>query len=142
MRRSSPLVKVARPGTAPAMQTTPRFDYLFRMAQRLTDVEAGSQVVDRAVHAALGLPGAVLPYSTDDAAAERLLPADCEWLESTYSHGKVYAAMRRVGLLDGAAYPHHGQWAATMALARCGAVVRHAATLEKERAIREGDWPG
>jgi hypothetical protein len=53
-----------------------------------------------------------------------------EWLPSTYA-GRVYAACRRSGIDGELPYPHHGQWGATLPLAKCGAEMRAHATLVK-----------
>jgi hypothetical protein len=50
-------------------------DRLFRIADRLANVEAGSVAADEAVYEALGLVGPVLPYTRDDTVARGLLTA-------------------------------------------------------------------
>src|SRR3954451_117969 len=65
----------------------------------------------------------------EEAAARGLLPADFEWMSSTYSGGAVYAACRRSGR-TGMAVPVPRQWGHTLPLAMCGAAMRARAGLE------------
>jgi hypothetical protein len=100
------------------------FSRLIRIADRLAKVEAGSAAADQAIHDAIGRAGQVLPYTTRDEAAQRLLPPDFEWMAVTYSAGWVYAPCRRSGLDNGMSHPHHGQWGRTLPLSMCGAAMR------------------
>ena len=107
------------------MSTT---DHLFRIANRLGKVPAGSLAADEAVHEALGLAGPVLRYTRDDTVARGLVPAGFEWMDLVHSAGAVYAACRRSGMDGDLQHPHHGSWAATLPLAMCATLVRvHAA---------------
>jgi hypothetical protein len=103
-----------------------------RIADGLAQLEAGSDAADQAIHQALGRPGPVQPYTTDEAAARSLLPEGFEWLDPVYSAGAVYAACRRSGTDDGLPHPHHGQWGRTALLAACGAAMRAYAKLQQE----------
>ena len=105
---------------------------LTRIADRLAQLEAGSDAADKAIHDALGLPGAVRGYTTSEAAARGLLPDGFEWLPPVFSAGAVYAACRRSGLDGGFPHPHHGQWGRTTPLAMCGAAMRAYAKLRQE----------
>jgi hypothetical protein len=100
---------------------------LFRLADRLGAVRTGSRLADEAIHRALGLTGDPPPYTTDETAAEGLLPAGYVVEIRTDIPGQVpgvwlhYAACRDA---RDPAYPHHGQWGSTKPLAKCGAVLR------------------
>ena len=106
-------------------------DRLFRIADRLGQVPSGSAEADRTIHEALGRAGPVLPYTSDEAAAEQLLPPGFEWRQPDYSGGAVYASCRRSGMDGPWPHPHHGQWSATQPLAMCGAALRAWAKLAK-----------
>jgi hypothetical protein len=99
------------------------FDRLFRIANRLGQVPAGSLLADLAIHEALGLVGVAMPYTRNEAAARSLLPDGFEWMPSTYSGGTVYAACRRSGMDGEQRHPHYGSWATTLPLAMCGAAM-------------------
>lgn len=99
-------------------------DHLVRMANRLSQLKAGSPDTDRAIHDVLGREGPVLAYSHNEGASRLLLPAGFEWCDPVYSSRAVYAFCRRTGFVDGSQHPHHGQWSQTPALAMCGAVLR------------------
>ncbi|WP_090665246.1 hypothetical protein [Belnapia rosea] len=101
------------------------FDRLFRIANRLGQVSAGSAEADHFIHDVLGRAGPVLPYTTETSAAEQLLPPGFEWMPSVHSAGKTYAACCRSGLAaDGLSHPHIGHWGRTVPLAICGAALR------------------
>ena len=101
------------------------FDHLIRIADQLAEVEAGSDVADRVIHAAAGWGGSVQRYTTSEAAARTLLPLGFEWMDATYLAGLVYAPCRRAGLdADGMPHPRHGQWARTLPLSMCGGALR------------------
>ena len=99
-------------------------DRLLRIADRLSQLVAGSPEADRAIHDALGREGPVLAYSRDEAASRLLLPTGFEWRDPVHSPKAIYASCRRAGIDGGFAYPHHGQWGRTSALAMSGAVMR------------------
>jgi hypothetical protein len=107
------------------------FNRLFRIADRLGEVPTGSAEADRTIHEVLGRTGPVLPYTTDDAAAEDLLPPGFEWRDPTYAGGGVYASCRRSGMDGEWPHPHHGQWGATKSLAMCAAVLRAWSTVAR-----------
>jgi hypothetical protein len=109
-------------------------DRLNRIADRLGKLPAGSMEADSTIHDALGLAGAVLPYSREEVAARGLLPTGFEWLPVTYSGsgGTVFAACRRSRRERGWPHTHHGQWGHTLPLALCGATMRARATLAKD----------
>ena len=107
-----------------------RSDHLIRIADRLGSVKAGSLLADITIHNALGLVGPVQPYTTNEAAALSLLPADFEWLDPVYSSGVVYIGCRRAGLDGRWPRPHYGHWGNTSALAACGAALRAYAKIE------------
>ncbi len=67
-------------------------DTLFRTANRLGKVSAGSAAADWAIHDALGLPGEPPPYTTDEAAMRTLLPPGYEMTVIDHSTGGPYAA--------------------------------------------------
>jgi hypothetical protein len=108
-------------------------DRLNRIADRLGKVPAGSIEVDSIIHDALGLAGAVLPYSREEAAARVLLPTGFEWLLVIHSGSgsAVFAACRRSGRDREWPHTHHGQCGHTLPLALCGAIMRARATLAK-----------
>ena len=105
---------------------------LIRIADRLAQLEAGSDAANKAIHDALGLSGAVRDYTTSEAAARSLLPDGFEWLQPVHSAGTVYMACRRSGLDGEFPYPHHGQWGRTTPLAACGAAMRAYSKLQQE----------
>ncbi len=93
------------------------------MADRLGQVERGGAGADLSLHLALDLNGDVLPYSREPELAFRLLPQAYAWMPARRSDERIFTACRR---LDGAAL--HRQWARTLPLAMCGALLRaHAA---------------
>ena len=105
---------------------------LFRIADRLAKVAAGSVLADQVLHEALERAGTVQPYTTSEEAARSLLPPGFEWLASTWTAGWVYAPCRRQGLdKGGLSFPHHGQWGRTVPLSMCGGVLRAWAMLAK-----------
>ena len=105
-------------------------DRLFRIADRLGQVPAGSAAADQAIHQALGRTGPTPPYTTDLAAARTLLPPGFVELDPVPGVGAVYASCRRAGLdARGLPFPHHGGWGATLPLALCNACVRAQASL-------------
>jgi hypothetical protein len=77
-----------------------RKDRLFRIANRLGKVSTGSAEADRAIHEALDRTGPILPHTTDDVAAEQLLPPGFELYDATYAGARVYASCRRSGAAD------------------------------------------
>ena len=99
-------------------------DRLLRIADRLSQLTAGSPEADRAIHDVLGREGPMLAYSRNEGASRLLLPAGFEWCDPVYSSRAVNASCRRTGLVDGFQHPQHGQWSQTPALAMCGAVLR------------------
>ena len=110
-----------------------RYDRLLRIADRLAKVEAGGALADETIHAAVGLAGPVLRYTTDKAAAQTLLPPGFEWMAITPASQWVYAPCRRTGISpDGFAYPHHGQWGRTTPLSMCGGALRAWAMLTRQ----------
>ena len=68
------------------------------MAARLGVLTAGRVEADRAIHEALGLPGAALLYTHDPDTARRLIPSGFEEQAPTITAGQAYAAIRLVGL--------------------------------------------
>lgn len=114
-----------------------RYEHLLLVASRLGQVEVSSEAADRAIHAALGRNGPLLPYTTDEPYARTLLPPGFEWMDVTPTDGGIYAPCRRTGLgADGLAYPHHGQWGRTQMLSMCGGALRvwaMLAQMEKRR---------
>jgi hypothetical protein len=97
---------------------------LARIAHRLGQLPDGGAEADQAIHDATGRDGPVLAYTTEASAAAQLLPPDFEWRESTYAGDRVYASCRRIGMDGPWHHPHYGQWARTLPLAMCGAVMR------------------
>ena len=105
--------------------TSPSYERLLRIADRLAKVEAGSEAADLAIHEALGRGGSVPAYTTEEEAARALLPPGFEWMTITSTAGWVYAPCRRAGTYAGGqSYPHHGQWGRTIPLSMCGSVLR------------------
>lgn len=119
-------------GSDPHMSS---FDRFFRLANRLGETTAGSLLADLAIHGAIGCDGLVPPYTTDEAAARLLLPPGFDWREPTHLSGMVYVSCRRIGTDDKFAYPHHGAWGKTLALAMCGTAMRARARLVKRTNI-------
>ena len=95
-----------------------------RISHRLTQIEAGSDAADQAIHDALGLTGTVRSYTTSEEAARGLLPGGFEWMQPVHSPGKVYAACRRSGSDGDRPHAHFGAWGRTLPLALCGAAMR------------------
>lgn len=90
-------------------------------------------LADQAIHEAVGRPGPVQPYTTNEASARTLLPPGFEWTDITPTAGWIYAPCRRAGIgADGMRYPHHGQWGRTIPLSLCGGVLRAWAMLEAQ----------
>ena len=93
------------------------------LADRFGQLDRGGAGADLSLHLALALDGDVLPYTREPALAVRLLPQPYAWMPARRSDERIFMACRRV---DGAAL--HRQWARTLPLAMCGALLRaHAA---------------
>ncbi len=105
-------------------------DRLFRIADRLREVPAGSAEADEVIHQALGRVGHAPPYTMDMEAARTLLPPGfVEPGVPMYVTDAVYVACRRAGIDRGLPFPHHGGWGATPPWAMCNAFIRAQASL-------------
>ena len=104
-----------------------RSEGLLHLADRLGQVERGGAGADLSLHLALALEGEVMPYTRRAELAWDLLPERYAWLPPIRSGDRVYMACRRAddGLL-------HRQWARTLPLAMCGALLRAHAALAAE----------
>jgi hypothetical protein len=104
-----------------------RLEEMLHLADRLGQIERGSAGADLSLHLALDLEGDVMPYTRQPALAFELLPRPYAWLPARRSDERIYMACRR---LDGAML--HRQWARTLPLAMCGALLRAHAALASE----------
>ncbi len=104
-----------------------RGEDLLHLADRLGQVERGGGGADLSLHLALALEGDVLPYTRQAGLASGLLPQRYAWLPPIRSGDRVHMACRQTdgGLL-------HRQWACTLPLAMCGALLRAHAALAAE----------
>lgn len=104
-----------------------RIEEMLHLADRLGQVERGGAGADLSLHLALGLEGDVMPYTRQAALAFELLPAAYAWVPPIRSGERIYMACRR---MDVAVL--HRQWARTLPLAMCGALLRAHAALARE----------
>jgi hypothetical protein len=104
-----------------------RSEEMLHLADRLGQVERGGAGADLSLHLLLGLEGDVMPYTRQPALAFELLPLLYAWLPARRSDERIYMACRRI---DGTLL--HRQWARTLPLAMCGALLRAHAALAGE----------
>jgi hypothetical protein len=104
-----------------------RIEEMLHLADRLGQVERGGAGADLSLHLVLGLEGDVMSYTRQPALAYELLPLLYAWLPPRRSDERIYMACRRT---DGAML--HRQWARTLPLAMCGALLRAHAALTAE----------